>query len=324
MTDNKNLILADGKEELVATGHTIKSLLPGADKLSSNQAASLGNYALLNKANPFRGEVYGFPDKQGNLVLVDGYKLLVRWAKSFSDYDEDYGERLPVGVEGIEEGDIGYRCVIMRHDKKKGIAEYVQLGAPFKDAFDLVSNSAVGIVLVRETFNAKYNKPIHPPKGWSWDQVARKRALKNVLNQAYAMPSLEQLAKESWIVDGVETVTEDWAAPEIYQSTEEAEAHAKLGAQERERQEKTAAMTPEEAEVHAEGIKVANEAMNRNGDDDPIEDEVKLSPPMAASAIFWTYVNSNSVDRDFAGQFIEDAHGDFDQALKALKKSQND
>lgn len=314
MTD-KNLILAEEKEGLAATGHTIKSLLPGANRLTDNQATSLGNYALISKANPFRGEVYGFPDRQGNLVLVDGYKLLVRWAKKISDYDEDYGERLPPGIEGLKNNDIGYRCTIMRDDRRKGIKEYISLGATFKEAYDIVGNSAIGIVMANETRNS-------PPKGWSWDQVARKRALKNVLNQAYAMPSIEELARLNWEVDGQETLPEDWAAPEVYQTVEEAEAHAKLAAQERKRQETVAEMSPEETEVLAEEIKSANDAMNRNGDDDPIEGEAELPPSMEASTAFWGYINAQGIARVIAGQFIQEAHGDFDKALKALKKAQ--
>lgn len=321
MTD-KSLILADEKEGLTNLGHQIKTLLPGGEKLSSNQAISLGNYALLNKANPFRGEVYGFIDFRGNLNLVDGYKLLVRWAKSISEYDEQYSERLPVGAEGIEEGDIGYRISLFRHDKKSTLREYIELGATFKEAYDLVTSEAVGIVLKKETWSSKKNKAIDPPTGWSWDQVARKRALKNVLNQTYAMPSLEQLAKETWMVDGQETIPEDWAAPEIYQSTGEAEAHARLAAQERERQEKVAEMDEAEKAVYTEGIKGAVDTMRSNGDDDPIENKATLSVGMEASTRFWQYANSQNTDRAFAGEFIQTANGDFDKALSLLKESQ--
>ncbi|MHC4687420.1 MAG: hypothetical protein ACYTEW_24395 [Planctomycetota bacterium] len=279
----KNLILADEKEKLVTTGHSLKALLPGGEKLTDNQAISLGNYALLNHANPFRGEVYGFKDFNGNLNLVDGYKLLVRWAKKISEYDEKY-EQLPVGVERVEEGDAGYRITILRHDKKSTLSEYVKLGATFQEAYDIVSNQAVGIVLKSEMWSKKKNKPIDPPTGWSWDQVARKRALKNVLNLAYAMPSLDELAKDSWIVEGVETVTEDWAEPGVYQSTEEAEAHAKLAAQERAYQEKLSEMDEGQRTAHEKQVNDATEAMRNNGDDDPIiEEEPKLSAGMQAS-----------------------------------------
>ena len=311
--NNQSLILAGEKEDLIDLGNKMKALLPGGDKLTDTQAMSVGNYAALTRANPFRGEIYGYESK-GQLVLVDGYKLLIRWAKKTSDYDEDYGDRLPPGVEGLKDTDIGYRCTIMRHDRKKGIKEYIQLGATFKEAYALMANSAVGIVTASETRNA-------PPKGWSWDQVARKRALKNVLNQAYAMPSIEELAKLNWEVDGQETVPEDWAAPDTYQSTEEAEGHARLAAQERERQEKLDGLDESEKEAYTEEIKTATETMNRNGDDDPVDGQ-DLPKKLHPSARFWQYANSQNADRAFAGQFIQDADGDFDKALKALKESQ--
>jgi hypothetical protein len=324
MSDNQSLILAGNKEDLIETGHQLKALLPGGDKLTDNQAISVGNYAQLTKANPFRGEIYGYTDKNGKLIIVDGYKLLIRWAKSISDYDEDYGDRLPVGAEDIAEGDIGYRLTIMRHDKKKGIKEYVDMGATFKEAFDLVANRAVGVVRKSETWNSYKNKAIPPPKGWTWDEVARKRALKNVLNRAYAMPSIEELVKLNWDVDGQETVAEDWAAPDTYRSTEEAEAHARLAAQERERQENVDGMDEAEKAAYTEEIKSVTETMRDNGDDDPLGEETKPLPPgMEASTKFWTYANSQKMERAKAGQYISQANGDFDLALKLLKEAQN-
>jgi hypothetical protein len=60
--------------------------------------------------------------------------------------------------------------------------------------------------------------------------------------------------------------------------------------------------------------------MRNNGDDDPIiEEEPKLSAGMQASTEFWQYANGQNIDRATAGRFIQDADGDFDEALKALK-----
>lgn len=275
MSNKKTLILADKKESLVDLGHQVKALLPGGNKLTDNQAISIGNYAALTKANPFRGEVYGYQGKDGQLILVDGYKLLIRWAKSISDYDEDYGDRLPPGVEGIKEGDIGYRLTIMRHDRKKGIREYVDLGATFQEAYSLMANQAVGIVTAYETRNA-------PPKGWSWDEVARKRALKNVLNRAYPMPSIEDLARLNWEVNGTETLPEDWVEPGFYKTTEEAERHAELAAQERERIVNVAAMDDDERRAYNQRIREATNIMRNNGDDDPLDLSPEEPEPAAA------------------------------------------
>lgn len=318
MSNDQSLILAGEKEQLIDLGNKIKALLPGGNKLSDTQAMSIGNYASLTKANPFRGEIYGY-ESNGQLVLVDGYKLLIRWAKKISDYDEDYSVRLPVGAEDIADGDIGYRITIMRHDKKGGIKEYIDLGATFKDAFDHVSNSSVGVVRVNETWNSYKKKAISPPKGWTWDEVARKRALKNVLNRAYAMPSIEDLARLNWDVDGQDTLPEDWADPETYTTTAEAEAHARLASQERERQEKVARMDEAERTAYRAEVSMATEAMwPPRGDDDPVEETAPLPPSMEASGDFWGYVNSHGIEREVAGNYISQADGDFDKALELL------
>lgn len=321
--DKNSLILSDEKDNLVDLGHQIKTLLPGGEKLTVNQAISLGNYATLTRANPFRGEVYGFTDFKGQLKLVDGYKLLVRWAKKIAEYDEKYSERLASGVEGIQEGDIGYRVTLMRYDKKSSIREYIDLGATFKEAYDLVANQAVGIVFKKETWSKTKNKPIDPPTGWSWDQVARKRALKNVLNIAYAMPSIEELARLNWEVDGQETKPQDWAKQGTYQTTGEAETHARLTAQERERQEKVAAMNEEDLISYRDKVESATEIMRDNGDD-PLENDAPPSPNMEASTSFWLYANSHNIDRALAGQFIQQANEDFGKALDLLKTSQEE
>lgn len=312
MTNGKSLILAEEKEELTELGHQIKTLVPGADKLSANQAISLGNAALLSGANPFRGEMYGYLDKNKNLQLVEGYKLLARWAKRISDYDDNYSDRLPVGIEGINDGDVGYRIVITRHDKRAGIKEYMKLGATFKEALDLVSTSAVGIVAKSETRNA-------PPKGWSWDQVARKRALKNGLNLAYAMPSIAELAEETWMVGDVQTIPGDWAGTEVYNSPNEAERHAQLAAEERQTQVKVAAMSDEDLAAYRQEIDAATEVMSNNGDDDPLDGQGEMPDAMDPSSKFYAWIDSQGIDRAKAGPFLEDAHGDFGAALKVMK-----
>ncbi|KKL10004.1 hypothetical protein LCGC14_2560160, partial [marine sediment metagenome] len=264
------LILADSNEELVKMGHSINTLMPGGESLSKNQAISVANYSLLVGANPFRGEIYGYKNKKGELVLGDGYKLLNRWAKKISDYDDKYSERLPPGVERLEEGDIGYRITITRHDKRGGIKEYTKLGASFKEALDIVSTSAIGIVLKKEMWSTKWNKPIDAPTGWTWDAVARKRALKNGLNLAYAMPGLAELAKETWVVEGVKTNPDDWAIEGTYNTPAEAERHAQLSSEQRERKEEVGQMTDEERSSRATVIEDATELMAENGDDDPL------------------------------------------------------
>jgi hypothetical protein len=157
---------------------------------------------------------------------------------------------------------------------------------------------------------------------WSWDEVARKRALKNVLNRAYPMPSLEQLAKESWIVDGVETLPEDWAAPEVYATVGEAERHAQLATQQRERQEKVDGMDVEERAAYVQSTKAATDTMRDNGDDDPLGEQPPLNPGMKASSKFWEFVYAQKLSREEGGQYLQKADGDFDKALDLMKEAQ--
>lgn len=262
---NEIAIIEEEKIQLRELGHEIKTLLPGGDKLTDNQAIAVAKYSRLTRANSFRGEIWGYRDKNGNLVLVDGYKLLVRWAKKISDYSDKY-EPLAKGEEGLLDGDIGYRCYILRYDRKSELSFYIQAGASFTEAYNLVATQAVGVVPKKE---ATYD----PPKGWTWDQVARKRALKNALNLAYPMPSVDELMSDSWQVGDTETIEADWSESESYRTSGEKERAAQLNAWNRESQEHWDAMTEGEQATKVESN--VDAMRGTNGDDD---DPLELSP----------------------------------------------
>jgi len=318
-----NALVTKDKNELEQIGHEIQTLLPGGQKLTRNQAIALGKYAQLTKANPFRGEVYGYQGKNGELALVDGYKQLVRWAERVSKFDDNY-TLIPVGEEGLEDGDIGYRCTIMRHDQKEQIREYVQMGATFSEAYDLVSSSAVGVVRKSETYSNKWNRPIDPPSGWTWDQVARKRALKNVINLAFPMPSIDELAAEEWTVGGVETQEEDWEIVAEITNHEQKRAGAKRNALHREWSEERANMSHDELR---EKVQRNIDLMRGPADDDVLADDeeveegeiVKDDGPTDPATAFWTYVNESGIDKEAAKQIIHETGGDIDQALVVVK-----
>lgn len=233
------------RDEIVAFGKRIKAMLPAAKDLSDSHAYALAQYALSTDANPWRGELYAWEDWQGNLFLDEGYKLLVRWAKRQCDYTEKYE---PI-TEGCNDGDIGFRCLILRKDHMPTMKAFTEMGADFKTAFELAATSAVGIVRVAEMFLQKDKKskqgvvyahkgdPIEPPNGWNWEQVARKRALKNALNQSHGAPSPKEIAAESWKVGNVETIQDDWQGVTPEMSIQEREAVAVYNAEQREREE---------------------------------------------------------------------------------------
>jgi len=193
------------REDIVALSRRIRSMLPGGNKMGTEQAMALAQYAIALDANPFRGEIYGFTSR-GRFVLVDGYKVLVRWAKRQCPYSE---RCVPLGEDELSEGDIGFRCWILRDDARATLRDLVQAGAAFQEAYEIAATSAVGIVTQADRTD-RHGKPIDPPKGWTWDQVARKRALKNALNLSHGAPSPREIARESWTVGGTETQPGDW------------------------------------------------------------------------------------------------------------------
>jgi hypothetical protein len=184
--------------EIMALGERIRAMMPGGDKLDANQAMALAQYSAVMDLNPFRGEVYAFPGRGGQLCIVDGYKALVRWAKQKSAYVDKY-EALALS-EGLAHH---IRCWILRDDRRQEITEWIALGAPWREAFELVATFGDGVVSIAETKR-------EAPTGWTWEQVARKRALKNALNLSHGAPSPRELAAMSWEVNGVKTLPEDW------------------------------------------------------------------------------------------------------------------
>jgi hypothetical protein len=55
-------------------------------------------------------------------------------------------------------------------------------------------------------WSSKYDKPIDPPVGWTWEQVARKRAL----NLSHGAPSPREIAARSWRIGDTDTIPDDW------------------------------------------------------------------------------------------------------------------
>jgi len=213
------------REDITALANRLKAMLPGS--LSAQEALLLAQYSAAMDANPFRGEIYAYQSR-GKLVLTEGYKLLVRWARRQCNFSDRY-DRLNGGE--LEEGAIGFRCHILRDDARDTLKMLVEAGAPWKEAFDIVASSAVGIV-TKSDMTSKQGKPIPPPKGWTWNQVARKRALKNALNLAYGAPSPREIAAETWRIEDTLTIPDDWQDTEKL-NTAEAEANALYNAKRR-------------------------------------------------------------------------------------------
>jgi hypothetical protein len=81
--------------------------------------------------------------------------------------------------------------------------------APWDGVFEIASQEAVGVVTQKDRTTSA-GRPMDPPAGWNWQEVARKRALENALNRAYGAPSPKEIARECWMVGDIETTAEDW------------------------------------------------------------------------------------------------------------------
>lgn len=232
------------REEIASVGRRIKALLPG-QKMNDAQAMALAQYARLVDANPFRGEIYMLPDGK----IVDGYKLLVRWARKKSAFTEKYSELTEAEKinEGITANDIAYRCYILTDEKKDILLIFTQAGATFQEAYDLAATMAIGVVTTKD--RSGRNGEIPPPKGWTWAQVARKRALKNALNISHGAPSPRELAQASWQVGSTQTQADDWREIPADLPPDARARGARFAAIGREVQETAEIMTPEEKRV---------------------------------------------------------------------------
>jgi len=258
------------RNEITTMGKRLSAMLPGVK--TEREAQRLAQASILSRANPFRGEMYVFGDQ-----IIEGYKLLVRWAKRQEDYTADYTKLAQDDpqMEQVKAAEIGYTCEIWRDSVRSGLVEACKAGIPYETARKMfLPESAVGIVSHGDTFNTTRGYAIDPPKGWSWEQVAKKRALKNALNIAYGMPSPDELAKESWEVDGQATRPEDWRGVEELNQGDAA-ALAKDRAHWREHNAQIEA-DPAYAKEHREKVEVGADALFPNAHETPVVIEGKV------------------------------------------------
>ncbi len=214
------------RKEIAALANRLKDMMPG--KLSREEALLLAQYSAAVDANPFRGEIYAYKSK-GKLILVEGYKLLVRWARRQCQFYERY-ERITNETDDIPDDAIAFRCRILRDDAVNALARLADAGVPF--AYEICSIEAVGVVTKADR-TTRQGEPSPPPRGWTWEDVARKRALKNALNRAYGAPSPREVAEETWKVEDTLTTPEDWTDVTPEMSLAERDATALYNARRR-------------------------------------------------------------------------------------------
>jgi len=204
----------------------LRRFLPGAKTMNDDEITAYAQYVVLTGLNPFR-EVYGWDSKgngTGELVTKEHYALLVRWARS--------KENFAVRYQPIEanKGDTAYKCRLLRDSSRPVLQQLLMNEVSYQEAMEWATTEGLGIVRASE----KARKG--PPKGKDWDWVAKKRALEDALREAFGMPTTQELACQSWIVEGVATLPEDWNGVTVDMIPAEREALALANAHERERE----------------------------------------------------------------------------------------
>jgi hypothetical protein len=272
--------------EIGAMASRVKHLMPGGNKLSDDSALAVAQAAYLMDANFLTGDLYGYEDKDGKLVLVEGYKILVRWANDKSTFSTKEEPLTPEQkrLEGLDDDAIAYYVYLLRSDKREDLAMLTRCGATFREAFEIVTTRAIGVVTKADTWSRKYNKPIDPPVGWTWDQVAKKRGLKVAIRMAYGTPSPrelmakgQQMLKEEGAA-GIEVEPEDWEAARKVQADDRGKArYAILHKRSREIAQEMAELSPQEKAARLEAnvrLMHGDPDFEGFGDEKPVDDTV--------------------------------------------------
>ena len=199
MTDEKALTKTNGNapevwgksDEIDGIARRLRAMLPNGERLSKSQLYAAAQYAQLSGLDPFAAGFYAMPGGG----IVQHYAVLVAWAQDKAPYSDRYmpltdDERQDHGVAAPET--IAVKCYVMRDDRADVLATYLQAGMPFTEALDFLAAKGIGLVTQADR-TTKKGDPMDPPKGWTWEKVAKKRALRDAIKQSHGVPTAAEL-----------------------------------------------------------------------------------------------------------------------------------
>jgi hypothetical protein len=271
----------------------------------------MAQYFTVNDANPWRDDIYVYRDKRGNIVYVDSYKILARWAKDDCPYDHKFTE-----LEAKPDERHRIRCWIMRDDRKAAMREYVELGAPWNEAYELVAVFADGVV--REAETQGRNKP---PTGWTWEQRARTRAYKAALRLSHGAPTPKQLYESAMTVNGTRTLAEDWEHDAEELTPHEIERLAQLKAQVREHATAWEQLSAEEQQAK---LKENTDLMRAPEDfegygDEPSPEAARAAFDAGAAAGAASRLAREDMEHDLAAEEVKLTHEQVAAGIEKIK-----
>lgn len=234
------------REEVKEIADRLKRFVPGTKKMNGTEIMAFAQLVHMTGLNPCASELHGWDSKgdgSGVLITKLHYGILVRWAMS----QEPFATRFTTEMDESE--NIISRCRLLRQSDRPLLGQLLSNGVDYQEALAWATTEGLGIVTKKERWSKKYKRWIDPPKSKSWPWKAEKRALEDAIKRAYGSPSTKELARQSWIVEGVVTIPSDWAdvTPEMLPN--EREAQARLTALRREREHKPTGTFEENVEL---------------------------------------------------------------------------
>ena len=245
------------------------------------ESALIANYSMSVGANCFRNEVHVWEDENGQLVMCDDYKLLVRWANTQMPFTDDYRvlSDEEKDYENINRGDLAVECFVLRRDHQDLFREmmlaFIRDGLRATEAkweaYKIAASRSIGVVSYNEMYGkdnrgGAYLKTKKIPKGWgTFVKRARTRALRAAVRISHRTPSPQEIYQTGLQIGRTQTQADDWQGVEVYKTEGERIEAAKIEAWNREREQADAEKTPEERRGQFE----ANVNAMRGPEDEP-------------------------------------------------------
>lgn len=215
------------KPAIEAAVARMRVTVPGAQNMSIEHLTVIAQDSILYRTVPGR-DMHYFISK-GQLQRIPDYKYL----KNFASFKEQMlsGDDSAViedscrplteeekATHGIEPHCIAAICRIVTARERRAFAEEVRrwkdIGFTVQEAMEAaketygeLGTSAVGVIDPTEL--DRNGKPVEPPHGWSFLQLAEKLAFKNAVNRKYGQPTADEMQAMAYRM-AIKAMPQDW------------------------------------------------------------------------------------------------------------------
>lgn len=249
-------------------------------------------YALTRGLNPYGLHIWYQRSKKHptpQLIIEIDWKIMKGWAEWRSPFKTEYIQMDSDARQkyGLAQGDLGALAYNILDADNAYFHQYqltfIQQGIVPREARSLATRATaksvgVGIVLAYE-MKSSNGKAIAPPKGRSWQWRAETRAFRDATRRSHGEPPPAQI--RAFAAAGKDIAINEnhlgLLASKSYPADLDADGqrrYLQLGAQ-------AEAIKTGDGGLSTQDLQIANDLMNRNGDDDPLD----LSPEEIGAAV---------------------------------------